>query len=175
MKLAGGGNLIEGNLVGTDPTGPARFRIPPASTSAAHGGNTIGGTAAGTGNLVSGNTGYGIGTEQACGFNLIEGNTIGTNLAGTAPLGSQPVGIQIETNANTIGGTSAGAGNLISGNDGTGLEIITGFIAADDNLVVGNTIGTNWSGTAAVANTGSGVLVSAASGTTIGGTASRRG
>ena len=51
-------------------------------------GNTIGGTAAGAGNLISGNTGLGIELSSAPG-NLIQGNFIGTNAAGTTALGNR--------------------------------------------------------------------------------------
>ena len=48
---------------------------------------------------------------------------------------------------NTIGGTSAGAGNLISGNAGFGI-----FLSGNQNLVAGNLIGTTATGLAALGN-----------------------
>ena len=48
------------------------------------------------------------------GGNHIEGNYIGTDVTGTLALGNQYNGIAIESSSsNTIGGTSAGAGNVI--------------------------------------------------------------
>ena len=56
---------------------------------------------------------------------LVEGNLIGTNIDGTAALPNQ-VGVEITAAASgiTVGGTSAGAGNLVSGNmqDGIGID-----------------------------------------------------
>jgi len=100
------------------------------------------------------------------GGDRIQGNYIGTNAAGTVALANTN-GIAIYSNANTIGGTSAGAGNVISGNNNVGVGIFAA--AASGNLVQGNYIGTNASGTSAVPNAAYGVLVLAASGNTIGG------
>ena len=71
---------------------------------------------------------------------------------------------------NTIGGTAAGTGNLISGNTSYGIQILAA--AATGNLVAGNLIGTDVTGTAAIAN-GNGMLIESAS-NTIGGSRRRR-
>jgi len=97
------------------------------------------------------------------------GNGIGTNNAGTASVPNTVFGVEvIGAPANTIGGTLAGAGNQISGNGQGGINI---FSDADGNIVQGNRIGTDRTGTVAVPNNGTGVYVSFASGNTIGGTA----
>ena len=57
-------------------------------------------------------------------------------------------GVYVTGNNNTIGGTVPGAANLISGND-DGVYIDSG----SNNVVVGNLIGTDATGTIAVANT----------------------
>src|SRR5262249_26276854 len=54
---------------------------------------------------------------------VIQNNFIGTNVAGTAALGNFD-GITITGTANTVGGTAAGAGNLISGNNRYGVAIV---------------------------------------------------
>ncbi len=69
---------------------------------------------------------------------------------------------------NTIGGTSAGSGNVISGNDGDGVLINAGSGVASNNEIIGNLIGTNPAGTVAVENGGSGIDLIAAMGTGIG-------
>ena len=51
---------------------------------------------------------------------------------------------------NTIGGTAAGARNVISGNGSDGVVFIDG--SATGNLVAGNYIGTDVTGTMALGN-----------------------
>ncbi len=172
-------NLIEGNFIGTNLAGSGgianKFDGILIRTGAS--GNTIGGTTAGAGNVISGNGNHGIeivntGTSN----NLIEGDFIGTNLAGSGAIANKFDGILIRTGAsgNTIGGTAAGAGNVISGNSNDGIEIVNA--GTTNNLVQGNLIGTNLSGTGAVANKYDGVLIRAsASFNTIGGTATGAG
>ena len=69
---------------------------------------------------------------------------------------------------NTIGATSAGSGNVISGNYGDGVVINAGSGVASNNEIIGNLIGTNPAGTVAVGNGVSGVELIAATGTGIG-------
>jgi len=75
------------------------------------------GSAAGEGNLISGNSWYGIAIfGQGSYDNKMLGNKIGTNLSGSAGLENQQSGILLfGAPRNTIGGTTAGSGNLISG------------------------------------------------------------
>ena len=116
--------------------------------------NTIGGTTASERNLLSGNTEAGIYIHGACATsNVVQGNYIGINAAGTAGVGNTLSGIVITdpgASANTIGGTAAGAGNVISGNPDSGIAI--GYNTGSGNVVQGNYIGTNAAGTAGIAN-----------------------
>jgi hypothetical protein len=113
--------------------------------------NTIGGTALGDLNYISGNIGYGI-LITTSGV-AVQGNFIGTNRAGTAAVGNSAAGVEIIASNDTVGGTVAGARNFISGNDwGIGIES-----GESGNLVQGNYIGTNIAGTGAVGNTQYGV------------------
>jgi len=103
------------------------------------------------------------------GGNTVEGNYIGTNPTGTLDLGNGGNGITILSPSNNIGGATAGAGNVISGNTGAGV-LITG-LNNDNSQVLGNYIGINAAGTAALAN-GRGVIISdQARLNTVGGTA----
>ena len=102
--------------------------------------------------------------------NVIEGNFIGTDAIGTAALGNQ-FGVHISSGANnTVGGTTPGAANLISGNTADGV-MIEGSDSTG-NLVQGNLIGTDVNGATVLGNSGSGVLIDGASDNTIGGTTS---
>src|SRR5205823_13017522 len=88
--------------------------------------------------------------------NLIEGNYIGTDATGTFSLGNVARGVFLgESEKNTIGGTTAGARNVISGNFLNGVDITGQF--SSHNVVQGNYIGTDASGTVAVGNGRSGV------------------
>ena len=111
---------IQGNYIGTDQTGTSaqaklgrRHRDLP---EAAHG-NTIGGTTSSARNVISGNANQAVFIgDSGTNNNVVQGNYIGLNAAGTAAL-QNGSGIEITNSAqsNTIGGTGAGAGNVISG------------------------------------------------------------
>jgi CSLREA domain-containing protein len=165
------GNLIQGNYIGTNAAGDAAIPndvgIPVYSP-----GNTIGGTEAGAGNLVSGNESNGVNLygEYATG-NTVQGNFVGTDATGTRALGNGDTGIAvILATGNTIGGTAAGAGNTASGNGTAGITLWGP--ETQNNTVQGNFVGTDASGTMAVGNEESGIAIhEAASDNTIGGTA----
>lgn len=86
----------------------------------------------------AGSSAHGIRLEDSDN-NTLQCNNIGTNFAGTSGYGNQSQGIQLTSNTsgNTIGGTGAGEGNLISGN-ADGISIGVG---GDSNTIVGNWIG----------------------------------
>ena len=133
------------------------------------GDNTIGGTASGAGNVIAANGGSGIfGTSEIFGANLIQGNRIGTDITGTVAMGNGGAGIDmIDEASNTIGGTTAAAANVISANAGDAIAF--GDVFASGNLVEGNFIGTDITGTKDFGNGGDGVDVQV-SGNTVGGT-----
>ncbi len=172
------GNLVQGNYIGTDITGAIDLGNDDMGISIENGaGNTIGGTVAGAGNLISGNGIFGAGTGgngifiegTTASGNLVQGNTIGTNAAGTSALANSTTGIYIlDGFNNTIGGSVAGARNVISGNDWNGFAIEGA--TASGNVLQGNYIGTNSSGTLAIGNGRNGVYIgSGAPSNTIGG------
>ena len=171
------GTLIQGNRIGTNAAGTASVpntlagvRIQNSSTN-----NTIGGTSASARNIISGNTGDGIeinGTSN----NLVQGNYIGTDVTGAAGLANGGQGVRVHSAAtnNTIGGTVAGAGNVISGNGGRGIEIRD--LGTNGNVVQGNRIGTNVAGTLGIPNVVAGISVAfGPQNTTIGGTVANAG
>ena len=171
--------LIEGNDVGTDVTGTLAEANSVGINVGSSPGTMIGGTLTGTGNVISGNT-TGVfisGTSHAVIDGLynvaVQGNLIGTNAAGTAAVGNG-TGVQVANASNEIGGTAAGAGNVISGNTGDGVEIINA--TGTGNVVEGDYIGTDYTGTVALANGGNGVAIdTGASSNTIGGLTTKPG
>ena len=98
--------------------------------------------------------------------NVVLGNYIGTTAAGTAELGNvQGVTIASGATENTIGGASAGAGNVISGNTQDGIQLNEA-----SNTVAGNIIGLDASGSADLGNARYGIRIGGVSGNVIGGT-----
>jgi titin len=138
-----GGNRIEGNYIGTNASGTAELGNGEDGVLI-HGtpNNVVGGTADGAGNLISGNTdGVRLITAGARG-NKIEGNHIGTNATRTAELGNHGYGVKIGgAPNNVVGGTATGAGNLISGNDLTGVYVFDA--GALGNRILSNSIHSN--------------------------------
>jgi hypothetical protein len=171
-----GGVIVQGNYIGTDPTGLLPLPNLVVGVQLFGSGNLIGGTTQGAGNVISSNprnieddesggTGYG--------GNVFQGNIIGLDATGTKLLqgstaGSSPVGIFVyEATNDTIGGTATGAGNIISANvDGIYIGNSTG---TSQCLVQGNIIGLDATGKANMGNTRSGVTLWGRSGNLVGG------
>lgn len=166
------GDVILGNYIGLDVTGSTTVPIVDSlpgnggdgiTISASTDGNTtavtVGGAATGDGNVISSNQADGILIEGASG-NVIEGNLLGTDATGENAIGSQGNGIDLEEGASdtTIGG-SGSAGNLISGNAGDGIYFDTESTTTG-NVVDGNMIGTDITGTTAIPNDGNGITAS---------------
>jgi uncharacterized repeat protein (TIGR01451 family) len=172
VALGGGSNRVEGCFIGTNAAGSA------AQSNGDHGisiavnsNNTIGGTVAAARNVISGNSSNGIDIFGPAAGNLVQGNYIGTNASGTAAIGNAGDGIDLVSGSNTvtntsIGGTTAGAGNLISGNNGSGVQF---FGVGTGNLIQGNLIGVSASGAQPLGNVFIGVVITDAAATTIGG------
>ena len=167
-------NKVLGNYIGTDASGTAAAgNVTGVYIGENASRNFVGGTAAGSRNLISGNN-YGIFIEDTgTTANVIQGNYIGTDASGTAKVPNTQDGIQILSPSNTVGGTSAAAANLISGNGANGVSI--SGTNAFRNSVLGNDIGVDATGTGALGNTGSGVEIANAPSNTIGGTVSGAG
>jgi hypothetical protein len=164
------GNLIQGNYVGPDVSGHSALANNLCGIHALSSGNTVGGSVGGAGNVISGNGQDGIFLDGArASNNVVEGNLIGTIASGTAGLGNGRGGVGISgAPGNTIGGTAAGAGNLISANGSdAGIWLYTS--GATGNVIQGNTIGTDITGTQALGNALEGIYADSAPTNTIGG------
>ena len=172
-------NLVEGNFIGTNRAGTAALANGYSGigifNSASS--NTIGGTATGSLNLISGNTDQGIAigapdSGQTVGptQNIVEGNYIGVNLAGTAALPNGTAGVDLlnASQSNIIGGSGTAARNVISGNGYQ--DVAISDPGSTGNMVLGNYIGLDKSGTTAIANNNSGLgLFNGAQSNVIGG------
>jgi titin len=157
VALAGGaGNVVSGDFIGTDATGAT------ALPNAAGGiyaesvaGNFIGGATAGAGNVIAGNlSSCGILLTNATGF-VIAGNYVGLNAAGSGYLRNWGGGVFVYNarTTNWIGGATAGARNVISGNNTFGVSLV----GCAGQVVQGNYVGTDAGGKFAVGNTATGI------------------
>ncbi|HEV3447805.1 MAG TPA: hypothetical protein VG099_24425, partial [Gemmataceae bacterium] len=169
------GNLIQGNFVGVAADGKSRVgvRTAPVPNAAALGtdagnflfgieisggnNNTVGGTAAGTRNVVGFN-GAGIEVDNGGQSNLIQGNFSGVGADGVTPVKNLLHGIVLRSSNgfnvplgpaqpnepgvsfNLIGGTAAGAGNLVEFNGTGGIAIFGNPVSASGQPNIGNTI-----------------------------------
>ncbi|HSF11045.1 MAG TPA: DUF4347 domain-containing protein [Nitrospirales bacterium] len=134
------GHLIQGNYIGLDPDGSTGGGNTDVGIAIITGsGNTIGGTTAAARNVISKNF---EGIEINSNNNIVQGNYIGTDAGGTLNRGNRSddgVEVQGSATGNLIGGTAAGAGNLIAFNALDGVNIVNG----SSNAVLGNRIHSN--------------------------------
>ncbi len=166
INISGAGsdfNVIAGNFIGTDLTGTKKLgnarhgvSITGGAKSNRVGTNGDGVADAAERNLVSGNTMAGIpisgiGTDT----NIVAGNFVGTDVTGMVALGNGTQGVHVagDGGANRIGTNGDGLGddaerNVISGNGDCGV----GLYMSHANIVAGNFIGTDMTGTNAVPN-----------------------
>jgi CSLREA domain-containing protein len=162
------GVIIRNNRIGTNGQGTAAVPNGSTPSSPLSSGRSgiyllffnniqIGGANAGEGNLISGNFNHGVsllGSDN----NIIQGNRIGTDASGTSAIGNT-IGVNIDSSRNnTVGGTTTGARNLISGNNDDGVSVTDN--RSSGNIVQGNFIGTDVSGTANLGNLDMGVSLS---------------
>lgn len=155
-------NVIHGNLIGTDLDGQLDIGNRWAGIRVDNGADdtVIGGTQSGAGNILSGNGTYGVritgvGTLDA----TIQGNLIGTDHTGENAMGNDINGILVDRGATgtTIGGSDAGAGNVISANARQGVRV--SGEGTDQTVIQGNVIGTNADGVAELGNGAAGILI----------------
>src|SRR5262249_9419888 len=85
--------------------------------------------------------------------NLVATNFIGTDTTGTVAFGNTSDGVEVLGSNNSIGGSSSGAGNVISGNGRNGIRIED----SKDNVILGNAIGADVSRSKALPNSLNGI------------------
>jgi len=161
------GVLIQGNRLGTQADGMTAMPNGGRGVELRGASATIGGTSSAARNLISGNIAGGIVQLSGSTSAVIQGNWIGTNAAGTAAISNPAGGLILQGTGGTIGGVVAGAGNVISGNQNTGVLILGP--AGNDNDLQGNLIGTSASGAAALGNSQEGISLLNSANNLIGG------
>lgn len=164
VVLGGSNHVIEGNFIGVDAAGTSVLSNSTAiNMSAAF--NRIGGTTPSARNVIAGSTNFGILVSAPGASGSILGNYIGTNKNGTSALGNN-IGVYLGTPPGcNVGGSAAGSGNLISGNQ-YGIYLGPG---TSGNTVQGNLIGTTASGMSPLGNSGNAVYIADCPNNQIGG------
>jgi hypothetical protein len=169
------GNKVLGNQIGTDKDGEEKLGNGKGGVDISNAPeNVIGGVEKGAGNVISGNEFFGINIQRKYAkSNKVLGNLIGTDKDGEEKLGNGGSGVTIwGSPENVIGGEQKGAGNVISGNEGDGVNILKK--GAKGNKVLGNLIGTDKDGEKKLGNGENGVDINSAPENVIGGAYSSR-
>lgn len=180
------GNLVAGNYIGLASSGTAPVGNDQAGILLNTGAlfNTIGGITAALRNVIGGNANRGMYINTAGGSstpttqNVIEGNYIGTDASGVVPMTNHlndAISIDLSP-GNIIGGTVAGAGNVLAAAGDSGVYIYGDYArgpyaSAAGTLIAGNTIGLAADGVTAAGfgNGYDGIAIDSAPNTTIGG------
>ena len=145
-------NSVQGNWIGVAADGSAPLGNAYSGVTVQGPGNRVGGGAEGAGNVISGNQLNGVHIlGVAASGNRVEGNLIGAAADGRRSVSNAISGVCVEQAAtNFVGGTSPGAGNVISGNVGNGVYLLG--TNAHHNRVLGNLIGLDQTGSDALPN-----------------------
>ena len=153
-------NTIVGNYIGTDatgtlPLGNGRDGVR-METGARY--NVVGGDSPDERNVVSGNSLSGVSMGGGATENVVVGNYIGTDASGMTSVGNGQAGNQ--AGVAIYGGATRNRieRNVISGNNVIGVSIDWG-LDSDNNVVIGNYIGTDATGTGALGNTFAGIFI----------------
>lgn len=172
---SGDNNWLAGNYIGTDATGTLALGNVGRGVTISGGQFNVIGTDgddfadAAERNIISGNVGEGIAILGTASNTIVAGNYIGTDATGTLPLGNGETGVDIRLGSsfNRIGTNGDGVAdvaerNIISANgtggtQGNGVEIGSGIFGAptggtEGNIVAGNYIGTDVTGTIDLGN-----------------------
>jgi hypothetical protein len=179
IEISGkGGNIVEGNRLGTDAAGLTGYPGWSGVTILGSPDNIIGGTTPAGRNIIFGGCWcVGIESNGATG-NVVAGNYLGVKATGDGVFGKNQYGVRIfQAPSNKIGTSVSGGGNVIGGcgDHGQGYFslgycIWIGGDTATGNLVSGNLLGTNAAGSDSLPNAADGVWIES-DGNIVGGSA----
>jgi len=155
VYIEGDNNVVEGCLIGTDATGTNAMPVYGGVVGIGIEGdyNRVGGTEPWQRNVIASCGGTGIDLSWDANSNTVQNCLVGTDITGTRAFGNG-VGIELNWGAgNLVGGDTPGAANIISGNSSYGVRIDADGGPGDGrNLLIGNLIGTDITGTNALGN-----------------------
>ena len=169
--LATQGGVLQGNLIGVDPTGSRALgnAFDGVLIDGSTGIVVVGATRPG---VISGNARNGIEVSGSSSKLTIQTEMIGTDITGRTALGNGLDGLFLSNSSqNIVGGDLPAQGNLVSGNLGDGIHLI----GASGNLLQNNRVGTASDGGSALGNRGDGINLQGSPGNVIGGNSSAQG
>jgi len=141
---------VKGNYIGTDVTGSVALGNQANGIKVfGLGGVQIGSGNSGGGNVISANGLTGVWLDESSFGAYVLGNLIGTDRTGTAALGNIKAGIQVGGANHRIGGPFDSLRNLISGNGGPGIAVLS---TSTGGMIQNNFIGTTLDGKSALGN-----------------------
>jgi hypothetical protein len=164
-------NSVLGNLVGLGPDGSTIQANNNSGIGVVGDGNRIGGPEPGQRNIASGNRGGGISVTGK--RNVVQGNWVGLDITGRLPRpnggGFINGGIQLGPPAtdNWIGGAGPRRGNVVCANLAAGIALVGASVS--NNVIQGNLIGLDITGTNVLGNLGNGISLLGARYNSIGG------
>lgn len=156
-------DTIDGNFLGTDPTGMVASGtmnlVIDAESGVLH---EIGGIAPAARNVIANGSSLGV-FLNAGNSNHVQGNFIGVAADGATAIGNGGGILLASENHDTIGGNTAESGNVVSGNHAPPTTVSDRSFAVQvtgpQNLIQGNLIGTDATGARAVPNAGTGLIL----------------
>jgi len=173
VLLQGNGNAVEGCLIGLGLDGSARPNFYGVRITGTATGNRVGGPTSAGRNVIAASLSANVRVDSSVGANRVQGNFIGLVPAGNAvpantdTFSGTSAGILVQSSPdNLLGGAEPGAGNVVGGHFGAGIELREAGSAR--TRVLGNRIGTDATGRLPVPNT-DGVWIVGGPGTVVGG------
>jgi trimeric autotransporter adhesin len=159
IQITGSGNSITNNYIGVDVTGSVAQANGRDGILLINAANTVvGGATANLGNVVSGNSNIGIEVSNSANV-VLQNNLVGVNASATGTLGNGSHNIWLTGvgSSNYLIGGGLGLGNVTGGSAGRGILVSPSVTGGGE--ISFNAIGTNFSGTANLANASFGMLI----------------
>jgi hypothetical protein len=160
ISIGGDHNTVAGNYIGTNIDGDVALSNGFGGINVTGGYITIGGSAVGSTNVISGNDDNGIRIDEDGYKASIYNNFIGTDNKGESPLPNQGRGIYLRYSHGNLIGNDSRTRNIISCNTSSGIELTaTGSYTTTNNSIKSNYIGVFRDKKTPCGNGGSGIYL----------------